>query len=169
MTPKWDSFKEYIDKLLITLHGKKYGPIFFKGTIKDIHKQGHKYPIHELVSIVILSVINYSDLKILKPKIFSQDSPDVAVEWGWEDYKADAKQARRRAPISSHMRIEIFQRDKFRCHYCKRNKEELPRGTHLTLDHKIPYSGGGDDSFNNLVTACSECNGGKSNKIVKDI
>ncbi|MCE7912409.1 MAG: hypothetical protein DCC43_10550 [Candidatus Brocadia sp.] len=37
------------------------------------------------------------------------------------------------------------------------------------MDHKVLYVDGGDDSFNNLITACSECNGGKSNKILKDI
>lgn len=76
---------------------------------------------------------------------------------------------RKRSPYSGTLKIEVFQRDNFRCHYCKRHKDELPAGVSLTLDHKIPYSDGGDDSFGNLVTACSECNGGKSNKIISDI
>lgn len=78
-------------------------------------------------------------------------------------------QKRKRSHISKILRFEIYNRDGFRCHYCKRHKDELPVGVSLTLDHKVPYVDGGEDSFNNLITACSECNGGKSNKILKDI
>lgn len=76
---------------------------------------------------------------------------------------------RKRSPISKTLRFEIFQRDKFTCHYCKKHKDELEKGIHLTLDHKVPYCDGGEDSYENLVTACSVCNIGKSNKIVNNI
>ncbi|MBI3600744.1 MAG: HNH endonuclease [Nitrospinae bacterium] len=167
--PKWNDFKEYIEKILITHNGKKYGPFFLKGKVKDIPSKGNKYPIHELVPVFTLSVINYTDCKILKPTTLMQEKPDIGIEFTWEDYKGDIKKERRRSPISKQMRFEIYHRDDFRCYYCKRHKDELPKGAHLTLDHKIPYSDGGDDSFDNLVTACSECNKGKSNKIVNGI
>lgn len=77
--------------------------------------------------------------------------------------------SRKRSHISKTMKFEIFQRDDFRCYYCKRHKNDLPKGVHLTLDHKVPYVDGGADSFDNLVTACSDCNGGKSNKVIKNI
>jgi len=166
---KWNDFKDYIEKILITHNGKKYGPFFLKGRVRDVPSKGNKYPIHELVPILMLSVINYTDSKILKPATLIQENPDMGIEFIWEDYKGDIKKERRRSPQSPHMRFEIYQRDKFRCYYCKRHKDELPPGVHLTLDHKIPYCDGGDDSFDNLVTACSECNKGKSNKIVNDI
>lgn len=76
---------------------------------------------------------------------------------------------RKRSPFSNTLKFEIFERDKFRCYYCKKHKEELPPGVHLTIDHKIPYVDGGDDSFSNLVTACSECNSGKSHKAINDL
>lgn len=167
---KWNDFKEYVEKLLITYNGKKYGPFFLKARVKDIKRRGSKYQFHELVPVFMLSVINYTDSKILKSMTLLQERPDAGIEFNWEDYKeGDLKKERRRSPISKHMRFEIYQRDKFRCFYCKRHKENLPKGVHLTLDHKIPYSDGGDDSFENLVTACSECNRGKSNKIVNDL
>lgn len=166
----WNDFKEYVEKLLITHNGKKYGPFFLKARIKDIKRKGCKYPFHELVPLLMLSVINYTDSKILKPTTLVQERSDAGIEFNWEDYKErDFKKERRRSPISKHMRFEIYQRDKFRCFYCKRHKDNLPTGVHLTLDHKIPHSDGGDDSFENLVTACSECNKGKSNKIVNDL
>lgn len=80
-----------------------------------------------------------------------------------------ADRKRKRSHISKTMKFEIFHRDNFRCYYCKRHKNDFPEGVHLTLDHKIPYIDGGDDSFDNLVTACSDCNGGKSNKVINNL
>lgn len=77
--------------------------------------------------------------------------------------------SRKRSHISRTMKFEIYQRDEFRCYYCKKHKSQLPEGVHLSLDHKIPYVDGGDDSFENLVTACSECNNGKANKVINNL
>jgi hypothetical protein len=88
---------------------------------------------------------------------------------GINSSKRRSSQKRKRSPISETLKIEIFQRDEFRCHYCKRHKEELPLGVSLTLDHKVPYADGGDDSFGNLVAACSDCNNGKSNKVINNL
>lgn len=79
------------------------------------------------------------------------------------------KTTRKKSPFSKMQRFETYHRDNFSCFYCKRHKDELPSGVSLTLDHKVPYSDGGDDSPSNIVTACSDCNSGKSNKIVNGI
>ena len=50
-----------------------------------------------------------------------------------------------------------------KCQYCGRTPKD---GIRLELDHKIPYSRGGKDSFSNLITSCNECNAGKSDKII---
>lgn len=68
---------------------------------------------------------------------------------------------RSRPRISKVMRFEILQRDNFKCTYCGRGKDDNVK---LVLDHKVPYADGGGDTFENLVTACNECNAGKSNK-----
>jgi hypothetical protein len=47
-------------------------------------------------------------------------------------------------------RIKVFERDKYLCHYCKK---QLTRFS-ATLDHIQPVSKGGDNSYENLVTAC---------------
>ena len=54
-------------------------------------------------------------------------------------------------------RQNIFKRDGFRCQYC---------GTRdgLTLDHVLPRSKGGHDSWHNLITACQKCNTYKGNR-----
>jgi 5-methylcytosine-specific restriction endonuclease McrA len=61
------------------------------------------------------------------------------------------------------LRFEIFQRDNFTCQYCGRTKKV---GIKLVIDHKVPVSKGGTDSPENLITACDECNLGKSNKLI---
>ncbi len=54
-------------------------------------------------------------------------------------------------------RSNIFKRDGERCVYCGTTKN-------LTLDHVIPRSKGGTDSWENLVTACHSCNSKKGNR-----
>ncbi len=47
-------------------------------------------------------------------------------------------------------RQKVSERDKYLCHYCKK---QLARFS-ATLDHIQPISKGGDNSYENLVTAC---------------
>lgn len=54
-------------------------------------------------------------------------------------------------------RLNIFRRDGFRCVYCGSLHD-------LTLDHVIPRSQGGRDTWENLVTACNRCNHRKGNR-----
>lgn len=62
------------------------------------------------------------------------------------------------------MRFDILQRDNFHCVYCGRGIED---GIKLQIDHIVPKSTNGTDTFDNLVTACNECNIGKMAKILK--
>ena len=55
-------------------------------------------------------------------------------------------------------RRNILKRDGHKCVYCGR--ADLP----LTLDHVIPRSKGGDDSWENLVAACLPCNNRKGDR-----
>ena len=51
----------------------------------------------------------------------------------------------------------IFKRDGHKCGYCE-SKENL------TLDHILPRSRGGGNSWENLVTCCTRCNGKKDDR-----
>lgn len=57
-------------------------------------------------------------------------------------------------------RRNVFERDQHKCQYCGRR---LPK-TELTLDHVLPRSRGGRDTWDNLVLACLKCNLKKSNR-----
>ncbi len=61
-------------------------------------------------------------------------------------------------------RKTVFERDGYKCHYCGK---QLTRFS-ATLDHIQPVSKGGDNSFENLITACLHCNAERGNKPVMD-
>lgn len=58
----------------------------------------------------------------------------------------------------------LFARDSFLCLYCARN---FPRHE-LTRDHIVPVSRGGEDRWENVVTACRRCNQHKGNRLLED-
>lgn len=60
--------------------------------------------------------------------------------------------------VSKRLRFEIFRRDGFKCRYCGL----LAGETELTIDHVVPRTLGGSDDPTNLVTACKDCNAGKT-------
>ena len=55
-------------------------------------------------------------------------------------------------------RFNVFLRDNFTCQYCKNTKKKL------TIDHIIPKSRNGNHSWNNVTTACTDCNHKKAGK-----
>jgi hypothetical protein len=71
---------------------------------------------------------------------------------------ADSDSTPRRKSLSVRTRFEIFKRDNFTCRYCYRSTPEVV----LEIDHVVPVAEGGTDDPMNLVTACWECNSGKS-------
>lgn len=60
--------------------------------------------------------------------------------------------------VSKRLRYEIFRRDNYTCRYCGASAPDVQ----LTVDHVIPEALGGRDAPSNLVTACADCNSGKT-------
>lgn len=65
----------------------------------------------------------------------------------------------KRKTISKRLRFEVFKRDSFTCQYCSSKPPKVP----LEVDHIIPVSKNGGNEIDNLITACFDCNRGKSN------
>lgn len=64
-------------------------------------------------------------------------------------------------PMPAFTRFNVFLRDQWECQYCGD-----PFRTHeLTFDHVIPRSRGGRTAWDNIVTACQECNLMKGNML----
>ncbi|NNJ98591.1 MAG: HNH endonuclease [Gammaproteobacteria bacterium] len=59
---------------------------------------------------------------------------------------------------------ELFRRDRHTCMYCLTSLADR----HLTRDHVLPLSRGGDDVWTNVVTACRSCNQRKAARLLKE-
>lgn len=59
----------------------------------------------------------------------------------------------------------LFARDSYLCMYCA--KTFVP--SQLTRDHIVPTSRGGEDRWENVVTACRRCNQHKANYLLEEI
>jgi 5-methylcytosine-specific restriction endonuclease McrA len=65
------------------------------------------------------------------------------------------KRPRRKPKLN---RFEVFNRDHFTCQYCGKQT------SHLTLDHVIPRYRDGQNTWENVVSACAQCNRRKAGK-----
>lgn len=88
------------------------------------------------------------DTPHLFPKYFSfarwsASHGRVCLECGWEHVRRKLKDKR--------LRAQVYEADNYECVYCGRTER-------IGLDHIVPQSRGGADTFNNLLTACHWCN-----------
>ena len=72
----------------------------------------------------------------------------------------EARHSTTRDP-SVRLRWKVLQRDRFTCRACGASPA-LKLGVELHVDHKKPWSEGGETTLENLQTLCSTCNLGKS-------
>ncbi len=62
-------------------------------------------------------------------------------------------------------RRTVLARDQYTCQYCGAQ----PGKSQLTLDHVVPRSRGGEHTWDNVVTACVQCNQRKRDRIVLEV
>lgn len=70
----------------------------------------------------------------------------------------------KRKGLSKKIRFEVFKRDSFTCQYCGNQAPDFV----LCVDHIVPVASGGQNDSLNLITACFDCNAGKSDRSLKD-
>jgi len=61
-------------------------------------------------------------------------------------------------------RRNIFERDRNRCQYCGKRFSKMD----LTIDHVVPRSRGGKDTWDNVVLACVMCNVKKGDRLPEE-
>lgn len=64
----------------------------------------------------------------------------------------------KKVPLS---RYNIYRRDGHKCGYCEST-------SNLTLDHIVPKSRGGKNTWRNLITCCQSCNSKKDNRTARE-
>lgn len=75
---------------------------------------------------------------------------------------------RQYAPIAGNpkfCRRSILLRDKYRCQFCNR---QFPP-SELTFDHYVPRSKGGKTVWENILTACVQCNSQKADRHLRPL
>lgn len=82
----------------------------------------------------------------------------------FDETPVDGSSKPKRKAMSKKLRFEVFKRDGFKCMYCG---AEAPKAV-LHVDHVNPVAKGGGNDLLNLVTACDECNAGKSARLLSD-
>lgn len=63
--------------------------------------------------------------------------------------------------VTKRVRFEVMRRDNHACRYCGAMAPDVE----LTIDHVMPVALGGGDEPSNLVTACRDCNAGKTSTV----
>jgi len=122
-----------------------------KGTIINYHY----FPTRAIV----IKSIEETLIKIFVEDIFPKSIVPVNFS---RDSGKKIKNKITRTGIPPKLRFEVLRRDKFVCQYCG----ACGPNVELEVDHKIPVSKGGKTEVSNLVTACIECNRGKSDENV---
>ncbi len=96
------------------------------------------------------SVVDYPDI-IKTPNRTDLHWPSVIANKNGHFFKDNVKLKKQ----------TVLLRDRFECSYCG---DPLTH-SEMTFDHMIPRSKGGEHSFNNLLSACRDCNTKKANNM----
>jgi 5-methylcytosine-specific restriction endonuclease McrA len=71
-------------------------------------------------------------------------------------------------------RNAVLRRDNYTCGYCGRRLGDLQKGHRLTrrdftIDHILPVSRGGKNTWGNTICACAACNQRKANRLPHEV
>ena len=103
--------------------------------------------------------LNFIEYKMGHKLILDNPQKNIKIRENNRGLKI-SKENKREIPLN--LRLKVLDRDNFRCAYCGRSPA-LERGVTLHIDHKMPFSKGGETKLDNLQVLCSDCNLGKGN------
>ena len=126
--------------------------LLYVGTAKAVHPD--QYSLHDFDDWVTLSSNGMTGRYVRTPTLRVR-VPEVLLLQEFNRF------VRREIRFSRH---SILERDNHTCQYCGRHLAK----TQSTLDHVMPQSRGGADSWENLAVACVQCNVRKGNHTPKE-
>ncbi len=128
--------------------------LLLNGDFQPIHALVHEslVPWANAIKLQWLGKITvletYKDWHVHSPSVI-YEVPALAVTKEYYNFDKAVKFTRR----------NVYLRDMFTCQYCG----EVFETGELTFDHVLPKSHGGETSWENIVTACKDCNLKKGN------
>jgi 5-methylcytosine-specific restriction endonuclease McrA len=111
-------------------------------------------------AIVLLVTGQAESVNFGTTKLWEVRSPSVVLQVP-EHIRLTVGNPERHWKVPPVNRREVLKRDNHTCQYCGSTK-------HLTLDHVIPRSKGGQHTWDNVVTACEKCNSTKSDRLLHE-
>lgn len=125
--------------------------------VAALHEQNGTVPVH---STTLSSPFGATARRIdARGETKETKRPKVRSPRRKGDVKVEPTDSRVRESIPFEMRASILERDKRTCRYC--GIRDVGK---WHLDHVIPWSKGGETTYENLVTACAGCNLRKGDK-----
>lgn len=103
-----------------------------------------------------------------KADVLEYYSEDVTVRSVREEFYLPAvlrvrtHRSKAQHTVVSLSRSNILLRDRYQCQYCGSGRD-------LTIDHVVPQSKGGGNTWENLVTCCASCNSKKGSKSLEQL
>jgi len=91
---------------------------------------------------------------------YDDDISSPSVTWKMPAVMRLKRMPKARARGIRFSRVNVYQRDDYRCQYCGARQTERD----LSYDHVVPRSAGGRTDWLNIVTACKACNSRKADK-----
>ncbi len=125
-----------------------------KGQVLVLNQDYSALTVCSVERAIVLVLLRKAEVVAVRPGRFVR-SPSVQLPWP----SVVRLKWYVRVPYKHIMlnRRNILRRDGYRCQYCGSREN-------LTVDHIIPRSRGGRDTWENLVTACTRCNNRKGNR-----
>ena len=129
--------------------------------------------LHRSVVVFSKQYLPLARINLRRAVILLVKGQAESLDWGHTQFW-DVRSPSMTLQVSEHIRLlrghpqhqwkcppvtrrEVLRRDRHTCQYCG--------STHkLTLDHVIPRSKGGAHTWENVVTACTGCNGRKGDR-----
>ncbi len=112
-------------------------------------------------AIVLLVTLQAESLDFSSTKLWQVRSPSIVLQVP-EHIRLTVGNPERHWKVPPVNRREVLRRDNHTCQYCGSTK-------HLTLDHVIKRSKGGQHSWDNVVIACEKCNLTKGNCLPHEV
>ena len=147
-----------LNRLYIPIHivsWKRSVSLLYQGLAKSLDQDLIPYEYEEWIKYTTLPTFDETFYNFVHSSTVTLAVPDILV------LKEYDRLPRRDVKYS---RENLFQRDGQKCAYCgKKFKRD-----ELTVDHILPRSKGGDNSWKNLITSCKKCNNIKADRTPMD-